>query len=221
MTTRIFIEDDYESFSDFHDREWLKTKFDLTKDTHLEEQVSKFAASWWGQARSFFFPWLFIGSISELLKSNPLSASPTCQELWDEYKKIDGFKAGLWKLAENSYCGLYYSYETLVVSALNMQRTKPIRVTDRDFLEAMRQHFGEPLANKLWNDQSISAARESRNCIIHNGGLATKKLLNMQGKPMIDSNQILISATDTRSLHSTLKVKVDDLISFELARVGS
>lgn len=221
MVTRIFIEDDYESFSDFHDREWLQVKFEQTKNSHLHDLVSRFAASWWGQARSFFLPWLFIGSIADLIASNPLSRNPSTQELWDEYKKIDGFKAALWKLAENSYCGLYYAYESLVVETINLGSKEQKRVTDRDFLDLVRDHFGEPVANRLWNDQSVSATRESRNCLIHNDGRATAKLKKMQGKPMIDDGQILISASDTRALHELLKPKVDELISFELKRIGS
>jgi len=44
--TRIFIEDDYDSFADFHDKGWLIEQFDLAKGSHIEKQVSSFGYAW-------------------------------------------------------------------------------------------------------------------------------------------------------------------------------
>lgn len=219
--TRIFIEDDYESFADFHDKEWLLAQFQLTKSTPIEIQLSSFAASWWGHARSFCLPWLFIGSIHDLVEGELLVRNSTKQEFWDRYLEIDGFKAALWKLAENSYCGLYYAYELLLVEIINMSLDERTRVTDRKFNSQVINHFGATLGNRLWNETSISTAREVRNCLVHNGGKATDKLLNRQSLPMIDDGQIMISASDTRALYSALQSRVEQLIKFEISRYSS
>ncbi len=218
--TRIFIEDDYESFADFHDKEWLLKQFELTKNTSIEGQLSSFGASWWGNARAFVLPWLFIGSVHDLMANNLTARESTKQELWNEYLKINGFKGALWKLAENSYCGLYYAYELLLVGVLNTALEQPIRVTDRGFSKSVLSHFGGVIGNRLWNDAYISTAREVRNCLAHNGGKASHKLLRMPSLPMIDDNQIMISASDTRALYSILKTRVELLAQFETSHSG-
>ncbi|MCR6663819.1 MAG: hypothetical protein NVV60_11925 [Luteimonas sp.] len=219
--TRIFIEDDYDSFADFHDKDWLLKQFELTKGTRIEAQLSAFGAAWWGHARAFFLPWLFIGSIHDLMTQNFHVRNSTKQELWDEYLKVHGFKAALWKLAENSYCGLYYAYELLIVDVINTELEQPTRVTNRDFNQKISSHFGQSIGSRLWNDPHISTAREVRNCLVHNGGIASQKLLGMQELPMIDNHRIMISASDTRELYSTLKDRVQLLVEQETGQLGS
>ncbi|KQX99749.1 hypothetical protein ASD22_05815 [Rhodanobacter sp. Root480] len=218
--TRIFIEDDYDSFADFHDKGWLIEQFDLAKGSHIEKQVSSFGYAWWGHARAFILPWLFIGSIHDLIQQNPLSKNSTKQAIWDEYLKINGFKAALWKVAESSYCGLYYAYELLLVGVVNALLEEPASVAHRGFNVAVTSHFGQKLSTRLWNDPHISTAREIRNCLVHNGGAASGKLLKMQNLPMIDQGQIMISASDARALYSMLRVRVQLMIKYETSVPG-
>ena len=219
--TRIFIEDDYESFADFHDKDWLIKQFDLTKGTRIEKQVSTFGYAWWGHARAFVLPWLFVGSIHDLIQQNPLSTNPSKQAIWDEYLKINGFKAALWKVAESSYCGLYYAYELLLVGVVNAYLEKPTSVSHPGFSASVTSRFGQKLSTRLWSDPHISTAREVRNCLVHNGGAASAKLLRMQNLPMIDRGQIMISASDARVLYSLLKTRVELLIKHESSTLGS
>lgn len=219
--TRIFIEDDYESFSDFHDRDWLGKQFNLTKGSRIEQQVSSFGFAWWGHARAFVLPWIFVGSVHDLIQQGPLSAKPTKQAIWDDFLEVDGFKAALWKVAESSYCGLYYAYELLIVSVVNACLAKPVSVSHREFNTFMTSHFGQKISTRLWSDPHISTAREVRNCLVHAGGAASAKLLRMQKLPKINENQIMISASDVRDLYSVLKARVELLISHEISAPAS
>lgn len=213
---KIFIEDEIDSFRDFHDRAWFKDLFEQVESSDIASTFDRFAAHWYGAARAFTMPWLFVNGVFDAINIASSDRVKTRQKLWDEYLKIDGFNVGLWKIAEGVYSSTYYAYENLVVSVLNQRGQESVSVRDPNFISSARNFFGEALTNKLWNDSQVAVAREVRNCLAHRGGDASPRLLRMRPLPMIDGNEILISATDVRSLHEDLKPRVSILVEYSM-----
>ena len=117
------------------------------------------------------------------------------------------------------YCSIYYAYENLIVNLLQEIRGATIRVTDRDFNKKLIEVYGDKFANRIWNGNFISISREVRNCIVHNGGKSSDKLLNMKPHPYISGRDILISASDTRGLYKNLKPVVYEVIDESLRKI--
>ena len=92
------------------------------------------------------------------------------------------------------YCSIYYAYENLLVNLLQKIKGKKIRVTDRDFSKLMIEVYGDKFANKTWNSNFISTTREIRNCLVHNGGMVSNRLLEMKPRPHIKKENVIISA---------------------------
>lgn len=200
----VFTESNLSSFEDFHDSDWLKQVSQLVKGTEIEGIVEEFAVHWWGSARAFVLPWLLSTGVSDAINSIvPSSTSP--QVVWNLNLETNAFKVALWKLSEGMYCSIYYAYENLLVNILQKMKDKKIRVTDRDFSKLMIEVYGDKFANKIWNSSLISVPREIRNCIVHNGGKVSNKLLKMTPRPHIEKENVLVSASDTRWLYNNLK----------------
>jgi hypothetical protein len=200
----VFTESSLSSFEDFHDSDWLKQVAQLVKGTEIEGLFEEFAAHWLGSARAFILPWLLANGVYDEINSIiPLPTSP--QDVWNGYLKITGFHAALWKLSEGMYCSIYYAYENLLVNLLQKITGKKIRVTDRDFAKVMIEVYGDKFTNKTWNGNFISVSREIRNCIVHNGGMVSKRLLEINPRPHIKKENVIISASDTRKLYNKLK----------------
>ena len=215
---KIFIESDLSSFEDFYDRDWVVGLYQLVKSTDIEGIVLDFAADWWGSARAFVLPWLLVNGVYDGVNSTiPVEASR--QELWNQYLKSDAFKVALWKLSEGMYCSIYYAYENLIVNLLQKIRGSTIRVTDRDFNKKLIEVYGDKFVNRIWNGNFISISREVRNCIVHNGGKSSDKLLKMKPLPDISGGDILISASDTRELYKNLKPVVYEVIGESLRNI--
>lgn len=217
----VFIESDLSSFEDFHDKEWVEEILKLVKDTDIEEVAEKFVSHWWGNARAFILPWLLVTGVYDRIYS-PISLPPdkSRQDFWNEYLKHKEFKGALWKLAENTYCSIYYAYENLIVNALSRILSARIRVTDRDFKKTLKEVYGEKFANKIWNNSNVAVSREIRNCIVHNGGKMSEKLSKMNPLPRIsDDGDILISASDTRKLYELLKPLALEILELTLEKL--
>ena len=214
----IFIERDISSFEDFYDSDWVVGLEQLVKSTDIEGIVEDFATHWWGSARAFVLPWLLVNEIYDRVNSiKPVEASR--QDLWNEYLKNNAFRGALWKLSEGMYCSIYYAYENLIVNLLQEIRGATIRVTDRDFNKKLIEVYGDKFANRIWNGNFISISREVRNCIVHNGGKSSDKLLKMKPHPYISGGDILISASDTRELYKNLKPIVYEVIGESLRKI--
>jgi hypothetical protein len=141
------------------------------------------------------------------------------QDVWNEYLKYNEFQGALWKLAESMYCSIYYAYENLIVNILNKIKNTKIRVTDRDFNKVLIEVCGDKLAQRIWNSSFISVSREVRNCIVHNGGKPSDRLLKMKSLPLIRNENILISASDTRMLYNTLKPLAYEILEEALRKI--
>jgi hypothetical protein len=212
----IFVEHSLASFEDFHDKDWFDGVHELAEGTGVEAIFEEFAAHWWGSSRAFVLPWLLVSGVHESLhKMVPL----TQQDVWSEYLKQVEFQVALWKLAESMYCSIYYAYENLLVHILRMLKDSTIRVTDRNFTKLLIEVYGEKLANRIWNGNSISTFREIRNCIVHNGGKPSDALMRMRPLPHIKDGDIMISASDTRKLYKELKPIVYELVKVSTSKV--
>jgi len=210
-----YTESSLSSFEDFHDGEWIKRVAQLVKGTEIEGLVEEFVAQWWGSARAFILPWLLVNGVYDGINSViPLTVTP--QDIWNDYLKFNEFNGALWKLSESMYCSIYYAYENLLVSLLQRIRNKKVRVTDRDFAKVMMEVYGDKFANKIWNSNFVSVSREIRNCIVHNGGKVSGKLLEMKPRPHIEKDNVIISASDTRKLYNTLKPIVYEILGESL-----
>ena len=208
---QIFIESSYESFADFHEGKWYEQLFEIAQGSKIQASVEDFAFHWWGASRAFVLPWLLVGGVFDASNGGGGEVQSK-QQLWQHYLAHDSFKAALWKTAEGAYSSVYYAYENLLVNALNANLERTVRVTDREFGSLVLRIFGEPLASKLWSNSTIAIAKEIRNCLVHCGGKASKKLLGMKPLPQISEGDILISASDARNLHIELKSRVEMLI---------
>lgn len=208
----IFIENNFDSFKDFHDKEWFSDLYDLIDGSEISDEVEEFTAHWWGASRAFVLPWLLVDGVYEVVNEMAPILDKTKQDYWDEYLKSMAFKSSLWKTAESTYISIYYAYENLVVSLVNKNKENPNRVTDRGFISALNNELGESLANKVWHDSFVAVSREIRNCLVHRGGKASPKLLKMRPLPQIKKEDILISATDVRSLYLDFKRRVVRLV---------
>ncbi len=204
-----FIESDYSSFRDFHDGAWYKKIFDAVSGSHIEISVEEFATHWWGTSRAFVLPWLLVTGVYDAAKGSNVCSK---QDLWQKYLEINAFSGSLWKTAGNAYIGIYYAYECLLVNVVNSRLTDNIRVTDKKFGSVVSRQFGASVASKVWNCSAVSMPKEIRNCLVHNGGKATSKLLKMKPLPTIDHDNVLISASDVRALHQALKPCVELII---------
>ena len=218
---KIFIESDISSFEDFHDGEWYAELFSKVDGTELVTYVEEFAAHWWGASRSFVLPWLYVNGIYDAVNGTVPIIGKTKQDVWDELLETNAFKGSLWKIAEGSFCAIYYAYENLIVQVLSKIINKRIRVTDRDFNKMLISVYGPEPSTRFWNSNSISVSREIRNCITHNGGKATQRLLNMKPRPRIEKGDVLISASDVRFLWSTLRPAVCEAITESLNRLNT
>lgn len=215
----IFIESDLSSFADFHDKEWFVKLFNAVEKTVLLEIVEDFSAHWWGASRSFVLPWLCVTGVYDAVNNTVPLIGMSQQDLWNQYLKVNAFKASLWKISEGSFCSIYYAYENLLVRLLAAVTGKDIRVTDRNFTKELVGAYGQTVADQLWNANFISVSREIRNCITHNSGKATKKLQNMRPRPMIEKGDVLISASEVRTLYTHLKPLVMKAINQSLLRL--
>ncbi|MBI5589416.1 MAG: hypothetical protein HY881_02920 [Deltaproteobacteria bacterium] len=194
----IFIENDISSFADFHDTEWFAGLFDAVDGSGLEAPTDELASHWWGASRSFVLPWLYVNGIYDSIDNTVSIIEKSRQDLWNEFLEVNSFKVSLWKIAEGSFCAIYYAYENFLVRILSEITGKHLRVTDRDFNKELIRTYGQVLANRFWTTNFISVSREIRNCITHNGGKVTKRLLNMKPLPMIENGDVLISASIIR-----------------------
>lgn len=215
----IFIESELSSFEDFHDKEWFVKLFAAVEESALLEPVEDFSAHWWGASRSFVLPWLYVTGVYDAINSTIPILEKSKQDVWDEYLKVNAFKASLWKISEGSFCAIYYAYENLLVRLLSSVTGRSIRVTDRNFTKDMIGTYGPTVADQLWTGNFISVSREIRNCITHNSGKASKRLLNMRPRPMIQKGDVLISASDVRTLYTRLKPVVMKAIDQSLLRL--
>lgn len=214
----IFIENDLSSFEDFHDEEWFVRLFAAVEHSELEDAVEDFAAHWWGASRSFVLPWLYVTGVYDAVSSTIPIIDKSKQDLWNEYLEVNAFNASLWKIAEGSFCAIYYAYENLLVRLLAKVIGRGVRVTDRDFSKELIGAYGPP-ANRFWNANFISVSREIRNCITHNSGKATNRLLNMKPRPMVSKGDVLISASDVRALYDGLRPIVMEVIERSLRKI--
>ena len=212
----IFIESDINSFEDFHDKKWFESLFAMTEGTEIQREVEEFAAHWWGASRAFILPWLLVTGVYDGIHSVVPIMDKTNQDFWGEYLKTNEFKGSLWKVAEGAYNSIYFAYENFIVSLLNKKQEKSIRITDRQFNSLLIDEFGVNLANLVWNDSFVAVSREVRNCLAHNGGKASPRLKKMRPLPMIEKENILISATDVRLLYQKLKPKVYSIVQYYL-----
>ena len=121
----FFIENDLNSFKDYHDKKWFKDTSELVNGTKIKCVFDDFAPHWYGSARAFILPWLLIDGVFESIKGDKASR----QDIWNGYLERMEFKVGLWKLAESMFCATYYAYENLVVSCLKEIKGASIRVT--------------------------------------------------------------------------------------------
>lgn len=213
----IFVESDLSSFEDFHDSEWLKKVFESVKDTWLESIVEEFASHWWGSARAFVLPSLLVNGVYDSVYTI-VPPDRSRQDVWNDYLTHNEFRVALWKLAESMYCSIYYAYENLMVNILKKIRNSGIRVTDRDFNKVLIEVYGDKFANKIWTSSFVSVSREVRNCIVHNGGKPSDRLLKMKPLPLIKDYDVMISASDTRKLYNTLKPLVYEILNESLGR---
>lgn len=213
----IFVETDLSSFEDFHDSEWLKKVFESVKDTWLESIVEEFASHWWGSARAFILPSLLVNGIYDSVYTI-VPPDRSRQDVWNDYLTHNEFRVALWKLAESMYCSIYYAYENLMVNILKKIRNSGIRVTDGDFNKVLIEVYGNKFANKIWTSNFVSVSREVRNCIVHNGGKPSVRLLKMKPLPLIKDDDVMISASDTRKLYNTLKPLVYEILNESLGR---
>lgn len=217
----IFIENDLSSFADFHDTEWFSRLFAAVDGSDLEAPVEDFAAHWWGASRSFVLPWLYVNGIYDAVDSTVPIIGKSRQDLWNEYLQVNAFNASLWKIAEGSFCAIYYAYENLLVRILAETIGRHIRVTDRDFNKELIGAYGSAFANRFWTANFISVSREIRNCITHNSGKATERLRGMKPRPMIEKDDVLISASDVRALYTHLKPVAREVIDQSLPRLNA
>ncbi len=219
----IFIENDVSSFADFHDTTWFADLFNGVRGPQIGGHVEEFAAQWWGASKSFVLPWLYVNGVYDLANSNGPRVMISRQELWEQLLEVNAFKASLWKIAEGSFCAIYYAYENLLVRLLSEIVQTPIRVSDRDFTKRLISVYGQSLATRFWNSNSISVAREVRNCITHNGGKATDRPLRMRPRPVVEDAEgdVLISASNVRSLYDSLKPVVREAIRESQRRLSA
>lgn len=217
----IYIESDLSSFEDFHDGKWFDELFSTVDGTQLAVAVEDFAAHWWGASRSFVLPWLHVNGIYDAVDSTSPLIGKSRQDLWDDFIKINAFKASLWKISEGAFCAIYYAYENFLVQNLMTLRKEHIRVTDRNFSKKLAATYGNSFSSLFWTGNFISVSREIRNCITHNSGKATEKLKQMKPQPKIFNGHVLISASDVRVLYTHLKPVVNKVIkqSLELLNV--
>jgi len=217
---QIFIESSFSSFADFHDGKWYEKLFSLSEGLAIESAVEDFSSHWWGASRAFILPWLLVSGVFDASNGGGGEVKSK-QELWDKYLQINSFRGALWKTAEGAYGAIYYAYENLVVNVLNTDRKSPCRVTQRNFNSIVSESFGNSVASKVWNNSFVAAAKEVRNCLIHRGGKASPALLKMKPLPMIEGEDILISASDVRKLHELLKPKVMLIIEYYASQASS
>lgn len=213
----IFVESDLSSFEDFHDGEWLKKVFKSVKGTWLESIVEEFAAHWWGSARAFILPSLLVNGVYDSVYTI-VPPDWSRQDVWNDYLTHNEFRVVLWKLAESMHCSIYYAYENLMVNILKKIRNAGIRVTDKDFNKILIEVYGDNFANKIWTSSFVSVSREVRNCIVHNGGKPSDRLLKMKPLPLIKDGDVMISASDTRKLYNTLKPLVYEILNESLGK---
>ena len=214
----IFVENDLNSFKDYHDKKWFKDASDLVVGTTMEPVFNKFAPHWWGSARAFILPWLLVNGAYDGVNS-VVPTRRSRQDIWNDYIALAGFQGGLWKLAESMFCTIYYAYENLIVNCLIEIKQTQIRVTDGQFNKMLIDVYGDKVANKIWNGSFVSVSREIRNCIVHNGGKSSTNLLKMKPLPDIKNGDILISASDTRNLYEKLKPLVSDILIHSLEKI--
>ncbi len=216
----FFIESDLSSFEDFHDGEWLKQVIQVVKDTDCESIAEEFVSHWWGSARAFVLPWLLVNGVYDGVYSI-FPPDRSRQDVWNEYLKHIEFQGALWKLAEGMYCSIYYAYENLIVNILNKIKSTRIRVTNKDFNKVLIEVWGDKFAQRIWYSSFISVSREVRNCIVHNGGRPSDRLLKMKPLPLIRDENILISASDTRMLYNTLKPLAYEILKEALGKMST
>lgn len=217
---RIFIESDLSSFEDFHDHNWLIATSDNLKGSPIENIFEDFYAQWYGTARAFILPWLLINGVYDSICAF-VTPNKSKQELWEEYLQQTEFKCSLWKLAESTFCSLYYAYENMLVNILMKITGNRHRVTDRDFNKIMIQVYGDKIVNKVWSSNFVTVSKEIRNSIVHNGGKATQALYTMKPLPCIENGDVLISASDTRNLYNQLKPLVSEIIKESIAKLNN
>jgi hypothetical protein len=203
------IENSSDSFADFHDGDWIKEIFTLSDGSKIENIIEEFHAHWWGSSRMFVLPWLLVKGVRN---ASAVESEYTLDDVWAKYLNNNAFQGALWKIAENSYCSLYYAYENLLVAISLEYSDRKVRVTDRDFTAQLNNILGESITSKVWSSSKIILAKEIRNAIVHNGGKVTDKLVKLEYENISDDGDVSISASDTRDLYNMLKPLVKKLV---------
>jgi hypothetical protein len=223
----IFVETDLSTFEDIHDGDWSNDINNKVKGSNIEGIVEDFAIQWWGTSRTFILPWLLINGVHDSLSvCVPLNKSK--QDLWKDYLQRPEFRGALWKLAESTFCSIYYAYENMIVNILMKITKTGLRVTDRNFNKVMIQVYGDEFVNKVWNSNFVSASKEIRNSIVHNGGKVTQALNKMRPLPRIKNGDVLISAngdvlisaSDARYLYNQIKPLVSEIIIESMTKLN-
>jgi len=209
----IYVEGGPEAFEDLHDKEWIESVISIIDGTNIEKVTDEFLAHWWGTSRAFLLPALLVdGVYSAASQGNP--EFPISKDsLWEQYLNINAFKGALWKSSESSYCSIYYAYENLILGVVTEITGRSLRITDKTFNSEFIGVFGESLMGRVWTSPALTTAKEIRHAIVHNGGKVTGRLDKMQKKPLIENGDVLISASDMRSLFKYLKPLVVELLT--------
>ncbi len=136
-------------------------------------------------------------------------------KLWDNLLDKYEMQVAVWGSQRLAYGALYYSYEDFLIRCVKLQfkvnkyRIKRGEKANEDFARA----FGDEGCRYCWQDRDVQIARETRNCLVHNGGRQTDALKDLEPDIQVgDDLELHLMAPHVRDLHELLKNRVTYLI---------
>jgi len=92
-----------EAYADFHDKEWIEEIIILSEGTKMDSIVEEFLTHWWGTARAFMLPWLFLNGVYDALRVGDVGNTIKRKDVEASYLERNEIQVALWKIAESTY----------------------------------------------------------------------------------------------------------------------
>jgi hypothetical protein len=126
------------------------------------------------------------------------------ENVWEQLIPLGPFHNMIWSSERAAYVSLYYNYECFLKECVHQAWNLPTYELNSADLGKV---FNEGLGYKCTNDQEVQIAKHTRTSLVHNGGRAIPKLIDLPHRHKIEGDEIQIGASETTRLYHTLKDK--------------
>lgn len=140
------------------------------------------------------------------------------QTLWQQHLELYPFIMGIHASMQQAYLAILSAYEDFLISLIKtLLGPESVRGGTGAFKSQLRQAFGD-LAQELWHNSRLHAARLVRHALLHAGGKITKDLEAVKIPVVVQHGRLHVFPENNKALFKTLKESVLIAISDESVR---